>query len=126
MQGYGVPTDVDLVDLDGITHTWQIVYPIIEWSAVDEKQEHVNPDDPDDIHVHLSELWFPAVLDPTPFSGVAPASTYFGPMMVFDTRRSAMAFARAMLNNLRKQREDLEKGLTDLTSEALSEPDFDK
>ena len=115
---YGVPSDVDLADLDDIVEPRQLVFAIVSWASAQEvADEHT--DENDDEHVHMMEMWFPAVLDPCKDGGWhGPAATYFGPMHVFSSERKAFVQAAKIIRRLRKQRTELERGLEGLTAEA--------
>lgn len=119
---YGVPGDVDLADLDDIGGAEELVYGIVSWTAIEQVEEHTDDDGED--HHHMREFWFPAVVDPCSWGAWhGPASTYFGPMHVFDSRKQALLHASRLIKRLRKQRTELERGLEGLTVEAASELD---
>jgi len=120
---YGVPSGLGISDVEEGAKPWQLVYAVVAWQSVDEVIETAEGDEhTDDEHQHMGELWFPAVLRPCPRTGGhAPAITWFGPMHVMETRREAMDYARVVIKRIRRERFELDKALTDMTSDAAAE-----
>lgn len=116
---YGVPADIDLADLDEIKHPRQIVYAIVEWVPVEEV--HADDDDDGETRERMIELWFPATMSPCKSGGWhGPAATYYGPMHVFASHKKALTRATRTIRRLHKERDELARGLEDLTTEAAA------
>lgn len=118
---YGVPGDVDITDLDDISGPDDLIFGIIGWSEVERVETHT--DDDGDEADHMMQMWFPAVVDPCAKAGTwhGPGATYFGPMHIFDSRRTAYLHASRLIKKLNRDRVELDRGLADLTAEAATE-----